>query len=194
MSVLTSDAEVFARSSGMKRRRHLIGTHSRAAMIASFILLPGLGGCSFGPSDSASLSRQTAANQTAANMSDTASRGSPAPAVATPPLSIAAPENAGVPGVPSRTASPIYAANASAPPVAPPASAANASAPAAANAAVPSAPPPAAGNASAAPGTSAQSPQPTENPFYAIYNSLKDNGPQCAMPTEPCDNIHRIQN
>ena len=180
MSVLTRDTEVAARSSGMKHRRHAVSEHCGAVMVASLVLLPALGGCSFGSPDSASLSRQTAADIGSASQSN------PAPAAAIPQQSTVSPETAGASGVQARAASSIYAANAAVPSDAP--------APNAANASGAQAAPTPAGTASAPPGTLPEPPRQAENPFYAIYNSLKDGGEQCAMPTESCDNIHRIQN
>jgi hypothetical protein len=51
-------------------------------------------------------------------------------------------------------------------------------------------------NALVAPGSSPDQPAaPTaENPFYSLYNSLKDGTEECSLPSEPCDNNHRVQN
>ena len=172
----------------LKRRKQIGGGRRQALLFASVVILPVLAGCS-ASTDSVFGS----------------SRSATAPAVGTPPPSNVSAEIAGQPGATVPPAPATYASNASVSPVppAPATYASNASvspvppapAPYGANAPV-AAPATYGANASVPPDMSPDRPAapPAENPFYSLFKSLKDGTEECSLPSEPCDNNHRVQN
>ncbi len=190
MRALMRGTDVPGRSIAIKVRRHVASQRSRALIVASIAMFPALVGCS----SSVSSDSTSPAHQAIADLFGSSPRNIPAPAVAMPPPSQVSPETAGA-------ASPTYGASTPVPPAAPSTYATSASvrpaAPAtyAASASVPPAAPPTdAANASVPPPVSPQQPSLVENAFYSLYNSLKDDTEECSMPSEPCDNSHRVSN
>ncbi len=165
------DPDVFGRSIGLKVRRRVAGRRSRALIVPSITMLLALAGCSSSVStDSTSLSHKTIAD-----LFGSSSRSVPAPVVATPPPSNVSGGIADQAGVPPPAAPATYAANAPAPPV-------------------PGAPTTYVANTTVPPPASSEQRPAAQNPFYSLFNSLKGGTQECSLPTEPCDNTHRVQN
>lgn len=165
----------------LERRKQIGGVRGQALFFVSSLMLPVLAGCS-ASTDFASFPHQTIADVFGSSRSATA----PLP----PPPNVSA-EIAGQPGATVPPAPTTYAPNASVSPAPPAPTTYAANAPVAQTA-----PATNSANASVPPGVSPDQPAapPAENPFYSLYNSLKGGTEQCSLPSEPCDNNHRIQN
>jgi hypothetical protein len=161
----------------LKGRKQIAAVRGKALFIVSIVMLPVLAGCS-ASTDFASIPHSTIADMFGS------SRGAAEAAVMPPPQNAAA----GVASQPGATVPPapaIRSADASAPPLplAPTTYGANTSVPQAVSA------------TSVSPGVSPDQPAPPPaNPFYTLYDSLKGDTEVCSLPTEPCDNNHRVTN
>jgi hypothetical protein len=163
----------------LESRKQIGGVRGRTLFFISSLVV--LAGCS-ASSDSAGSPHQTIADVFGSSRSATA------PAVVLPPPPNMSAEVAGqtVPHPPA-----TYAPNASVSPTPPASTTYAANAPVAQTA-----PATYSANASVPPGASPDQPAapPAENPFYSLYNSLKDGTEECSLPSEPCENNHRVQN
>ena len=161
----------------LKGHERIAAVRGRALFIVSIVILPVLAGCS-ASTDFASIPHNAITDMFGS------SRGATEAAVMPPPQNAAA----GVASQPGATVPPApatYSVAASAPqlPLAPATYGANTSVPQAVSA------------TSVSPGVSPDQPAPPPaNPFYTLYNSLKDGTEVCSLPSEPCDNNHRITN
>ena len=159
----------------LKGCEQIAAVRAKALFIVSIAMLPVLAGCS------ASIDFASIPHNTIADMFGS-SRGA---AAVTPPPQNAAAGIGSQPGATVPPAPATYSVDASAPPLplAPTTYGANAPVPQTVSA------------TSVSPGVSPDQPAPPPaNPFYTLYNSLKDGTEVCSLPSEPCDNNHRVTN
>lgn len=189
MTASMRGAEASGRSMAIKVRRLVPSRRSGALVFISIAVFPALAGCS----SSFSSDSPSPAHQAIADLFGSAPRTAPAPAVAMPPPSNVPPATAAAVSPTSAANAPVpqgtpatYATGAPVPPAAPATYAASAPV----SAAAPSSDTP---SASVGPPVAPQE-SPAANAFLFFYNSLKDDKEDCSMPSEPCDNSHRVSN